>query len=715
MKRKTGRIPVVLQAEHAECGLACLAMVAAAYGAHFDLRTLRVRFNLPSRGLTLADILKASSQMDMAARPLSLELEAIKKIAVPAILHWDFNHFVVLVEVRKGDLVVHDPAIGRRIVPLAEASKSFTGVAIEFVPTSQFRKIREIQPVSFKTLIGDYSDHVRPAIHAILLSVAIQSLVISLPMGLQVAMDRISDGDVSNFVNILCIGLVGVVLVQSIAMMARGLVLSYLGVMLHYRMMLTLFRHLLRLPAEYFAKRSLADVISRFDSLRYIQRLLSQGFLEAVVDGTVAVVVVVVMLGYNAPLAMMIIAGLLLYALIRHLAYDKFYQVQQEVIVRTATFQSHFMETVRGIVTVKLFNRTYARESSWNNLVVSALKSTNETNRWIAGMSMVASTISGLLWIVTIWFCSRSVQAGDMTLGMVVAFVAWQQLLVSRATLLIDKLFDFRMLHLHRGRVADIAEEIAEHDIDVGLSPVQVSGKIELINVSFRFDENSPLILERLNLTIQPGEFVAIVAPSGEGKTTMLKIMLGLLKPTSGEVRIDGIPLEKFGIGAFRESIGVVMQDDQLFAGTMMENIAFFDPRIDQGRIKRAARMAAIDQDIENMPMGYRTLVGDMGAALSGGQRQRILLARALYRDPAMLFLDEATSHLDATREELVNRAVADLGITRIIAAHRKETIQAASRVIRLQRGRIVDSVGTLDVDVGSVAMAANDVRESAL
>lgn len=683
------KTPVIMQSEHSECGLACIAMIAAAHGAHFDLRSLRQKLNASSRGLTLSELLKVASQLHLAARPLSMDLAQLDKLSLPAVLHWDFNHFVVLTRTTKNSLIIHDPAVGRRIVTRADASLRFTGIALEFSPTRQFRPVREVKPVSFSTLIGNRSVYMKPAVHAIVLSVVIQTLIILMPYGLQIAVDRANDGGGATFTLSLCLALAGVVAVQAVASMARGLILSFLGTTLHYRMMLTLFRHLLSLPATYFAKRSLADVISRFDSLRYIQRLLSQGFLEAVVDGSVAIAIAVVMLFYDAWLALLIVAGLGIYGLMRHLAYDSSYQAQQEMIVRTANYQSHFMETVRGIIPVKLSNRTHVREAGWNNSVVFALKAAHESNRWTARMSMLAGTVTGLLWIVTIWFCARAVQLGDMTAGMVAAFIAWQQMLVGRGTLLIDKLFDFRMLHLHRGRVADISEEEGESNHDIVNPGGTVTGRLELVDVSFQFDADSPMILDKVSLSVAPGDFVAIVAPSGEGKTTLLKIMLGLLRPTSGEVRVDGVSLEKLGVGTFREAIAAVMQEDLLFSGSIMDNIGFFDPSLDFERVRRAAQLAAVDQDVEAMPMGYHTLVGDMGAALSGGQRQRILLARALYRNPTVLFLDEATSHLDSKREKLVNHAVSQLGITRVIAAHRKETIEAATRVVTLSKGRL--------------------------
>jgi len=670
-------------------------MISAAHGGAVELRVLRNRFRLTSRGATLADIVRLAAGLDMAARPISLDLPALARVELPCVLHWEFNHFVTLVQVRGNTVVIHDPAIGRRVVGREELSRAFTGVAIEILPTTRFLPSKVTRPISFGRLIGDKSVYFRPLMHAVLLSAGIQALVIVLPMGLQIALDRVADGDAGMFVPVLGVGIAGVVLIQSIATIARGLVLSYLGTTLHYRMMLNLFRHLIHLPASFFAKRSLADVISRFDSLRYIQRLLSQGFLEAAVDGAMTSLIAVVLFLYSPALAAVIALGVALYWLARHLMYDWLYQRQQDVIVRTANFQSNFMETVRGIVAIKLANRTHIREASWSNLVVSALQATHESNRGLAMVSGLSGLTTGLLWVATILMGSKALQSGSMTLGMVVAFVAWQQLAVSRAILLVDKVSEFRMLHLHRGRVADISEEQVDLEPEPLDASIAVKGRVELKDVSFRFDDACPWLLNRASMLIEPGEFVAIVAPSGQGKTTLIKLMLGLLRPSSGEIQVDGVELGRYGVSAFRESAGVVMQDDILFAGSILENIAFFEPRIDIERVHKAARIASLHDDVLAMPMAYCTMVGDMGAALSGGQRQRILLARAIYRNPSVLFLDEATSHLDGARESAVNAAVSKLNLTRIIVAHRLETIAAADRVISLTDGKLVAEAGS--------------------
>jgi ATP-binding cassette, subfamily B, bacterial CvaB/MchF/RaxB len=273
---------------------------------------------------------------------------------------------------------------------------------------------------------------------------------------------------------------------------------------------------------------------------------------------------------------------------------------------------------------------------------------------------------------------------------MLFAFVAYKQQFTMRGAAFVEKLVEFRMLGLHTERVADVALAEAERQDEpvVFGDKTHLGAGIELRGVSFRYSEADSFVLQDVNLKIEAGESVAIVGPSGCGKTTLAKVMLGLLEPTAGEVRVGGVSLRHASRAAYRSMIGTVMQEDQLFAGSIADNIAFFDTAADKERIEASARLAAVHQDIMAMPMGYNTLIGDMGTALSGGQKQRVLLARALYKNPRILVLDEATSHLDVTRERQVNDAIRQLHLTRIIIAHRPETIASCDRIIMLAQGK---------------------------
>ncbi|PRD18288.1 UNVERIFIED_CONTAM: cvaB [Trichonephila clavipes] len=275
---------------------------------------------------------------------------------------------------------------------------------------------------------------------------------------------------------------------------------------------------------------------------------------------------------------------------------------------------------------------------------------------------------------------------GGFSTGMLFAFMSYKRQFMEKTANLIEKFIEFKMLGLHFDRIADIALTEKEELQPIYLSPHTINGEIEVKNVCFSYSHATPNILEHLNLKINSGESVAITGPSGCGKSTLLKILLGLNLPQSGEVLIDGVSLEKVGARQYRQQIAAVMQDDELLSGSVSDNISFFDSPVDMARVVYCAQLASIHDDIANMPMGYESLIGDMGSSLSGGQKQRIILARALYKQPKILFMDEATSHLDTNLETSINEAISRLNITRVIIAHRKETIASADREIRLDK-----------------------------
>lgn len=291
--------------------------------------------------------------------------------------------------------------------------------------------------------------------------------------------------------------------------------------------------------------------------------------------------------------------------------------------------------------------------------------------------------------VLVIWLAAFAILRAELSLGMLLAFMAYREQFAMRLSALIDRLVEFRLLRVHLERVADIVHqprEDADQRVD---APDWSDTTIEVCGIGFRYADDAPAVLEEVNIRIGSGECVAITGPSGCGKTTLVKVILGLLQPSTGQVKIGGRPLTRAALAHYRGIVGTVMQDDLLFTGSVSENISFFDPEPDQGQIERCARIAGVHQEVEQMPLGYASLLSEAGTGLSGGQRQRVLLARALYRAPRILVLDEATSHLDVINEHRVNHAIQAMQVTRIIVAHRRETVSMAARVITLERGRV--------------------------
>jgi ATP-binding cassette subfamily B protein RaxB len=476
------------------------------------------------------------------------------------------------------------------------------------------------------------------------------------------------------------------------------------------------FAHLLALPITFFEKRNLGDVISRFGSVTSIQRTITTNFVEAIVDGMLAVATLIMILLYSVKLSVVVAISILAYALLRFLAYKPFRNAAEDQLILQAKEQTIFIESIRAIQSIKLFNQETERRSRWLNALANALNRGIATSKMSVGFSGAHDLTAGACNLLLVWFGARLVMDNEFSVGMLFAFMSYAGTFSSRVYSLIDRGVDLKMLSLQAERLSDIVLTEKERDVDepAPLPEASAAGSpawsvisdtgshlpvadagLECVDLSFRYGEGDPLILENLNLSIASGESVAIIGPSGCGKTTLVKLLLGLLDPTNGAVLVGGIPIRQVGIRAYREMVGTVMQEDQLLTGSISENISFFDATPDHEWIEECARSAMIHETILAMPMGYHSLLGDMGSTISGGQKQRILLARALYKRPRILILDEATSHLDVEAEMSISQAIGKLALTRVIVAHRPETIRSADRIIDLSRIRF----GTAPLD----------------
>jgi ATP-binding cassette subfamily B protein RaxB len=682
-------VPVILQAEAAECGLACLAMIAAWHGYETDIGSLRRRVPISLKGTTLRQLVDVAGLLHLSSRPLRLELAELADLRVPCILHWDFNHFVVLVKVSRGELTIIDPAVGERMVALGAASAHFTGVALELEPTPSFRAANERTRLSLARLFATVQGLRLTAVHVITLALALETVLLTSPFFLQWVVDGAIVSADRDLLLLLALGFAVLLLVQLAISSARSWIILFASTELSLHLNAGAFAHLLHLPVAWFERRHVGDIVSRFGSLATVQRTVTTSFIESLMDGVMAVATLALMLFYSLALAMVAVASVSLYALLRWTAFRPFRTATEEQIVLAARASSIFMESVRAVTAIKLFNHEDARQARWMNATVDAANRGIATERLLIVYKAAQTLLQGAEHLLIVYLGATAVIDGAFSVGMLLAFLAYKTTFSGRVTALVDKWIQLKMLDLHRDRLADILLEPREPG-DLRSRPTQsTAATLEAVGVSFRYGEDEPWVLRNLNLSIRPGECVAITGGSGCGKSTLLKLLMGLLPPTEGEIRLRGIPIARLGTSQYRRSVGAVMQDDQLLAGSILENITFFEPQSDRTRVEACARIAAIHDEIVAMPMGYETLVGDMGSSLSGGQKQRILLARALYKRPELLFLDEATSHLDVHRESLINESIRTLRTTRVLVAHRPHTIAAAERVLVLEGGVI--------------------------
>ncbi|MEA1647842.1 peptidase domain-containing ABC transporter [Nitrospirillum sp. BR 11164] len=695
------RIRLVRQTEFSECGLACLAMIATYHGSDTDLSALRRRFPLSTRGVTLKSLVLISDQMGFSSRAVKLPLESVPRLTFPAILHWNLNHFVVAERVERGRVLIHDPAGASRWYGLTDISPYFTGVALELHPANSFRTQVKQERLALTRLWKNVYGLKTSIAQTLSLSIVIQLFAISLPYYMQIAVDQVLPALDWNLMAVIALGFGLLTIVNSATTVLRSYVLLIAGAALSFGIANNIARKLFRLPISWFERRHVGDVLSRFQSIHPIQEALTQSAGSAVVDGALTSLTLIIMFFYSSTLALIAAIAFALYLAVRLLTFPMQLEANTSEVSARAKEQSVMIESLRGITTLRLFNREVARHALWQIKLTDAVNAgivSARINLWQGGANTL---IFGLETVVSIWVGISLVMAGGFSVGMMFAFLAYKAQFIKNATSLGDQVISFKMLGLHLDRLSDIAlsDEDPSFDLDTPTVRRELNGHIELNDVTFRYSTTEPPVLNGVDLVIEPGSHVVITGPSGGGKSTLVKVLLGLIEPDSGQIRIDGLLLKDFGHRNYREQIGAVLQDDNLFAGSIADNIALFDDDPDFARVKAAAATASIDEDIMRMPMGYETLVGDMGSSLSGGQKQRVLLARALYRRPKLLIMDEGTAHLDASAEAEINAAIKGMGITRIVIAHRKETIAAADRICYFINGAISSGIDLLHLD----------------
>ena len=668
-------------------------MVANAHGHQIGLPELRQRFPLSLKGAKLNQLIYIAQQLGFQTRALRLDMENLGKLKLPCILHWDLNHFVVLAEVGGGKVTILDPAVGNRVLSFSEVSDHFTGVALEMTPGAEFKPRKAAPAVSVRQLTGRISGLWPALTQILLLSIALQVFVVLAPFFMQWVVDQVLVSADKSLLTVLALGFGLTMLLQIGIGLLRGWSVVYLSSRLGLQWMGNVFAHALRLPLDFFEKRHLGDVTSRMSSVQAIQRTLTTSFVEALIDGLMAIVTFGLMLVYSWKLALVTLLAVALYFGIRMLAYRPLRDGTEQQLVAAAKQQTHLLESLRGMQSVKVAGAEGLRRSTYDNLMVDTVNHEIRLARMGLGFNSASQLVFGIERIAVIWIGALLALENVFSVGMLIAYLAYKDQFAQRMSALIDKAIEFRMLRLHGERLADIVltePEDAEAKPEI---EAPADTRIEVENLAFRYADGESWVLKDLSLSIAPGESVAIVGASGCGKTTLVKLLLGLLKASEGSIRIGGQDIQKAGPRNMRKIVGAVMQDDQLFGGSIADNISFFDQAVDQERVERAARLAAIHDEIAAMPMGYHSLIGDMGSSLSGGQKQRVILARALYREPKLLFLDEATSHLDVTNEHLVNEAVKQLKVTKVIVAHRPDTIASADRVLVVHGGKIAQEL----------------------
>ena len=689
-------LPVVRQATATECGLACVAMIAAYFGLPTDLACLRRKHEVSLKGATLAGISSCCMELGLSTRAVRCDVRELGKLRTPCILHWRFNHFVVLKSVKEDRVVVHDPARGAVSEPSSVVSDAFTGIALEVSSAPRFRRAKPPIRLKLRNLISSDSRLRRQFLAGLLLALICEILLLTTPFYLQVVIDQVLAKGDSRLLTTLATVFSTLLVIHVLANVMRQLTFHYLSHVTVFDLTTRVLHRLLQLPIRFFRSRELGDIQHRVQSLNRIQSFVVQSIPALILDSVFVVLITALMTLYEPRLTLLMVVTLGLWCCWRVLIFSLSLRLSSDIAQAESSVQTHFLETLRAVQSIKITNGESQRESEWRNLFVSA---TNARIR-IGNLHVVDGAVRQFLFqgarIATVYLLALRGLDGQISIGMISAYVAYLGMFTTRGCGIVDRILEYRLLEVPLDRLADIVfSEEESCGSECGDHPL---GDIELRHVSFSYSRDEPEILKDCSVNIHESGLTAIVGPSGVGKSTLLQLIAGHETISSGEFLISGRPVHHWHPHNLRSQMAVVFQDDRLLKGSVAENIALFDSCLDTTRIRKVAAMACIADDIESLPMGYETRIGDLGSSLSRGQVQRILLARAYYRRPTLLLLDEATSGLDYALEKEVISGLCELPATRLVVTHSDLMLQAADTVLWLHEGRLLLSRPDLNV-----------------
>ena len=688
--RRSRRIPLVRQLAATDCGAAALAMVLGYHGKRVPLDEIRQALGGGRHGTTAAALLRVGHLYGLRGRGVRAEIDDLQTLPVGTVLFWEFHHYVVLERVRRDRIDIVDPAGGRRSVPIAKLRRAFTGVALIFEPTEEFVPgvaKRQNTWALFQQVLER-----RDLLARILFtSVVIQVLSAAMPLLTGVLIDRVVPRRDYSLLMVLATGYLVFQLFNGVAVFVRTHLFLHLQTQVEANFTLRFLDHLVRLPFAFFQQRTTGDLMMRLNSNSSIKEILTSTTLSTVMDGFIVSLYVILLMLANVPLTIMVIGVALMRILLVILMRHKQRELMAESLKISARSQTYQVEMLSGMETLKAMGLERRAAENWSNLFVDSLNVSIKRGRLDAGFGFLQSLFSTGSTLGIMFYGTYLVLGGSLTLGTMMAFSALAAGFFSPLTNLISTGVQLQMLETYLERINDVLDATPEQADGTVVQAGLLKGAVSLEHVSFRYSKQDPLVLENISLAVEPGSRVALVGRTGSGKSTLARLMAGLYEPSSGTLSFDGRNLKHLELCSVRSQLGIVTQDIQLFGGTMRQNIALTDPQMGLDRVIQAAKQACIHDDILSMPMGYETVLADRGVSLSGGQRQRLALARALACDPMVLVLDEATSHLDAVTEELVNQNLARMHCTRIVIAHRLSTIRDADLIVVIDGGKIVN------------------------
>lgn len=698
-------VPVVLQSEASECGIACICSVLNYFGSRESLRYLRDRANLSASGLSISDLQQLAEERGLAARVLRIEMNDLENVSLPAVVHWGLNHFVVMTKI-KGDIItIVDPAAGRREVSKKLFSKYFTGFLMELRVTEQFKKKKQ-KKYSIYAYLFKLGKQFKSSLKVTaLLSLFAQIFLLTFPLYYRILMDEVSGTNDKELLSIIAVFFLSLAIFHLYISILRAKEEMYIGTNVMLQTVNNILRHLFFLPLKYFENRTASSIVSRITGTRAIERAISTEFINVIIDSILAALILFILFTYNVNLAFIFLVTILLYALMAYLYYNRSKELEINAVIASSEEQNTLFEAIDKIQTTKLYGQELSQLNAWENKYIENLNITIQMSLNRIMFSKFSEFLMSGNRIAVLYVAMLLTFENLFTVGQFFAVFMYGAILLSKAQGLVNALLRFLQLRIRLDRMADILEEKPER-FKNGTYKAELKGAIKFTNIQFSYSAKQKNRLRNINFSIKPGEFVVFTGPSGCGKTTLIKLLLGLYAPDSGGIHFDSIKSIDYYQKCLRDQIASVMQEDKLISGSILRNIALYDENVDIKKVEQVAKLALIYDEIDSLPMKFETQVRPSGGALSAGQRQRVILARALYKEPKILVMDEGSAFLDIETERKLNATLRNMNITRISIAHRVESIGAGDRLFVYSDNKFVESPEKL----ASIKTALNNI-----
>lgn len=690
------RFAWVEQAEEMDCGAACLAMLCRHYGINMTLGKLRELANVTAQGATLDSLARAGEALGFGARGVQCTFDALQGFELPFIVHWEGYHYVIVYGVSPNQVWVADPAVGFKKLSVEEFERGWSGTCLVFTPGEQLVQLTASRSPWLR-FVGYLRPYRKILLHLFLATFVIQMLGIVPPLIIQNILDGVLVHQNLGLLHLLILGLVISTAFSQVMSTLRAYLSNYMVRNLDFSMMAQFFKHTMSLPYSFFAKRKTGDILARFSENQTIRAFLTESTVTTLLNLLMVFMYFTILFFYNVKLTLLLIGFVIPIIALTVLATPRIKEYAREVFAASTDAQSFLMEALGGIETIKGMGSERPVRLKWEKKYVKALETQYRSQSFSILVGLASQILNSATTIVILWAGASLVLARELTIGQLMAFNALMGSVLGPLMGLVglwSRMGDASVAMERLGDVLDIEPEQKPADVAARVILPDLQGEVRLEHVFFRYGgEDTPYVLEDIDIDIKPGQTVAIVGRSGSGKTTLAKLLVGFYPPSEGKIFVDGYEMTAIDRGYYRAQVGYVMQSNLLFSGTIAENIASGDDSPDRRRVEEVAKMADAHAFISKLPLGYEQVVGERGVGLSGGQVQRLCIARALYHDPRLLVFDEATSALDTQSESniMANMEAILAGRTAVIIAHRLSTIMRADKIVVLYEGKITE------------------------